>query len=154
MPTPNCNDGDEMLPRVALERSTPFIAELVFVEPYFTWSEEVESDPLEEDADGAGRAGAADGEEMGAAITSNSWWPEPLASYPASSATYVAIICRYCGGSHVPEQCPRVIEIHYYRSGAIRRVKLRPPHEVRATVTVSHPPIQLRRPIESENHEE
>ena len=137
MTTPDCSEDllDEMLPRVSFGRKT-ISATVIYVPPRFTWRNEVEIDPLDE-RDTSDKT--ADGQQdMETTITTNQWWPDPIPNYPASSATYVAIMCQYCGGSHHPQQCPRVEEIEYYRSGAMRRVTLRPIRtEVSATFTAS-----------------
>lgn len=143
MPITNCSDtADEILPLFSLGQELVNL-KLTEVEAHFMFSDEVEIDPLGERDGAAGETTAADreeGKEVETTTTSNQWWPDPVPTYPASSTTYVAIICPYCGHSHRVEQCPRVEEIEYYRNGAIRRVMLRPIlAEVRATVSVSWP---------------
>ena len=139
MPTTNCSDtADEMLPRVSYGREELVNIVVEWVEPHFMFSDELEFDELDK-PDGATAAAKGEGESrVETTTTTNQWWPDPVPTCPASSATHVAIICPYCGHSHRVEQCPRVEEIEYYRSGVIRRVKLRPVlTEVSSTITVS-----------------
>ena len=57
-----------------------------------------------------------------------------------SGATYVQVICPYCGASHqMAGVCPRVEEMEYYPDGAVKRVKFREPVQEIAITTTTCP---------------
>jgi len=54
-----------------------------------------------------------------------------VATYTGEAASdtvhYCQSICRYCGGGHNEEHCPRVKEIRYRKNGRVKWVKLHEP---------------------------